>query len=151
MSFWKDWGIKMSHANSKRPDNATIIEAIHAENGNISQVAKHLAVARKSIYELLKSDKELRDELAHAREYMFDLADDVLMKHLEEGSLKAATFVHNHMTRTRNLQPKPKPKNTQMYLFPQTQPVPPVDADASVPKWVEPDTEQNEIKDNLTQ
>jgi len=90
-----------------KPESTKIVEAIHANKGNLTRAAKQIGVTRKTIYEWLKADDTLRAELAHAREILCDMAEDVLVEQLENGNLKAAVFVLQHFGRRTDLLEKP--------------------------------------------
>ena len=92
----------------KKPNDSNIIEAITKSRGNLSQAAKFLGVSRMTLYDWMRKDETLREELIHAREQLCDMAEDVIVKHLEEGNLKAAVFVMTHIGRQKNLVGDPK-------------------------------------------
>lgn len=92
----------------KKPSDSEIIEAINKSCGNLSQAAKCLGVSRMTLYDWMKKDEALREELIHAREQLCDMAEDVIVRHLEEGSLKAAVFVLTHIARKKDLKGDPK-------------------------------------------
>ena len=64
--------------NMKKPDDSKIIEAINKSRGNLSQAAKGLGVSRMTLYDWMKKDETLREELIHAREQLCDMAEDVI-------------------------------------------------------------------------
>ena len=92
----------------KRPKNQKVVEAIHANRGNLSRAAKTLGVSRVTLYDWLKANEDLRTELMHAREQLCDMAEDVLVKQLENDNLKAAIFVLTHIGRKKDLTKDPK-------------------------------------------
>ena len=92
----------------KMIDETEIVQALHDGRGNLSRAAAQLNVSRTFLYEKLKKNEELRTELMHAREQLCDMAEDVLIKHLEEGNLKAAVFVLQHIGRHKNLTKDPQ-------------------------------------------
>jgi len=123
--------------NTKQPDNAKIIEAIESAKGNISVAARHLGVSRQTFYDWLEKDENLRTELEHAREQLCDLAENVLIQHLEQGSLKAAVFVLKHIGRRKDL------VQNETASF-----VPPLDVHsllATIPEWIEPEMEAQAV------
>ena len=121
----------------KQPDNAKIIEAIDASMGNITVTARHLNVSRQTLYDWLEKDEILRTELEHAREGLCDLAENVLIRHLEQGNLKAAVFVLKHIGRKKDL------TQNEAASF-----VPPLDVHsllATIPEWIEPELEAQAV------
>ena len=92
----------------KTIDETEIIRAIHDSRGSISNIAKNLGVSRMTIYERLKKDETLRTELMHARESLCDMAENVIYEQLQQGSLKAAIFVLQHLGRKKNLSESPE-------------------------------------------
>ncbi len=85
-----------------KPDNSIIIEAIHDAKGNISTIAQRLGVSRPTVYSWIEQDGALQTELTHAREQICDMAEAVLIQHLERGNLRAATFTLNYFGRQRS-------------------------------------------------
>ena len=119
----------------KQPTNAKIIEAIHASKGSVTGAARRLGVSRSIFYVWLEKDEALQTELAHAREQLCDMAEDVLIRHLEEGNLKAAMFVLNHFGRKKDLSKDEKDEMTPCVISP-------ADIEAArrtVPDWIEPE------------
>jgi len=92
----------------KMIDETEIVQALHDGKGNITNAAKRLGISRMTLYEKMKKDENLRTELQHAREQLCDLAENVIYEQLEQGSLKAAIFVLQHLGRKKNLSENPE-------------------------------------------
>ena len=91
-----------------------IIEAMKACHGNMVRVARYLGCSHEAIYTRMRSDPELKAELAKAREAfvesLCDKAEDVLIYALEQredltNAMKSAMYSLNNQGKQRGYSP----------------------------------------------
>src|SRR6267142_4178475 len=78
--------------NSKRPDDAEILEALSASAGLIAPAARKFNVTRQTLYNWLREDDNLKENLNHIRESMKDLAEGKLLSLINENNITAIIF-----------------------------------------------------------
>lgn len=80
---------------------ANVMEALQAQDGNLSAAAKSLGVGRSSLYRFIENRPELQQVLADAREASIDLAENALRKAVERGEGWATCFLLKTIGRSR--------------------------------------------------
>lgn len=69
-----------------------LIDSLERNRADLATVADELGVSFTMLATYVDGDKELQSMLMLLRETIVDKAEQVLMSHLQQGSLKAATF-----------------------------------------------------------
>ena len=73
--------------------NAKEIEkAIHDKRGNVSAVARHFGVTRKTLYKRINKSPKLQEALVEARNTMLDNAETTLYDEAINGNITALIF-----------------------------------------------------------
>lgn len=68
-------------------------EAIKGTGGNITQIAQILGCRRKAVYEFMDKHPETKQWVEEECELPFDVAENVVKKHLNENDLNAAKMM----------------------------------------------------------
>lgn len=76
----------------RKPKNQTIIQTLEKYSGIIAPAAKHLGVARKTLYAWINQSKELQDALQDIREVQKDFAESKLLQNINSNDTGAIKF-----------------------------------------------------------
>ena len=88
-----------------------VIDSLERHGGKLSDVADDLGVSFTMLASYVDSDKELQTLLMLLRESIVDKAESVLTNHLDQGSLKAATFALQTLGKDRGYVRRTEAKN----------------------------------------
>lgn len=85
----------------KKPSNSVIIEVLEKKAGLIKPSAIALKVTRKTLYDWINSDEELKSALLDCRESIIDLVEGTLFNAVQDGDISAAIFMAKTLGKNR--------------------------------------------------
>ena len=94
-----------------------ILEAMRMSGGMIAAVAHMLGVTRKTVYNWMKSDPELKAEMEDIREDSIDMVESQLFRNVQKGNQRAIEYYLNNMAKDRGY----GIQNTREIIKPQNQ------------------------------
>lgn len=85
----------------KRPSNSVIIEALEKKAGLIKPTAIALKVTRKTMYDWINADDELKEAIRQCRESVVDMVEGTLFNAVQDGDIGAAIFMAKTLGKNR--------------------------------------------------
>ena len=76
----------------KKVSREQIIQALEASAGMVATAARKLGIHRQTIYNRIKSDPTIQDELQRIRDEMVDLAEATLLQLIRDKNVAATIF-----------------------------------------------------------
>jgi len=77
---------------AKKLSVKAVDKALRDARGNISHVAREMGVSRSTLYRYITDSASLRQTLEDAREEFLDIAEDALMRKVNEGDTASIIF-----------------------------------------------------------